>query len=255
MLATCLLPACPGEAVKPGGALVFGLVGVGAFGGGVFREVVGGAAVVGPVGVVELDEADTAFDESAGEEAIAGEAGFFGVFDTVEVEGGLGFVTGVHQFGGTGLHAVGHFIGVDAGSDFVVAGFDEVFEVQFANGVDDLALLSGGDLGGGGEVDDRVALVAEGDALVGGGEDAAAPEDGAAARAAGAALEYDKAGKVIALAAKAVSDPSAHAGATEEAAAGVHLEFSRGVVEECGFAGGADAHAVEEGRRDGQALA
>ena len=184
-----------------------GLVDVEAFGGEVFLEVFGGAAVVVPVGVVELDEADTAFDESAGEEAVAGEAGFFGVFDAVEVEGGLGFVTGVHQFGGTGLHAVGHFIGVDAGGDFVVAGFDEVFQVQFANGVDDLALLGGGDLGGGGEVDDGVALVAEGDALVGGGQDAAAPEDGAAARAAGAALEDDKAGEVFALAAEAVGDP------------------------------------------------
>ena len=47
----------------------------------------------------------------------------------------------IHQFRCARLHAIGHFVGVDPRGDFVVARFDETFQVQFAHGIDELALL------------------------------------------------------------------------------------------------------------------
>ena len=49
-------------------------------------EVLAGAAVGVPVGVVELDEADAALDEAPGEQAVVGERGLAGL-GAVEVEG------------------------------------------------------------------------------------------------------------------------------------------------------------------------
>ena len=50
----------------------------------------GEAAVVVPVAMAELDKADAALGEAAGEEAIIAEAGLAG-FGAVEIEHGLGF--------------------------------------------------------------------------------------------------------------------------------------------------------------------
>ena len=235
--------AALGEVGDEGGA---GLVDVGAFGREVVLEVFGGAAVVVPVGVVELDEADPAFDEAASEEAIAGEGTLLLFADAVEVEGGLGFGGEVHEFRGARLHAVGHFEGFDAGGDFVVAGFCEMDLVELADGIDELLLFLRGDAIWGGEADDGVAFAAEGNALEGRGEDAAGPERGTAAWAAGAALEDDEAWEVVAGAAEAVGDPCAHAGTAEEAAARIHEEFRRGVVEEVGLAGADDGEVVDD---------
>jgi hypothetical protein len=120
--------------------------------------------------------------------------------------------------------------------------------VQFAHGVDDLALFRRDHALRVGEVEDRLALGPEGDALVGAREHAAAPERGAAARTAGAALQHDEAGEVGALAAQSVGHPSAHARAAEEAAARVHEQLGGSVVEEVGLAGLDEAQLVGDRR-------
>ncbi len=99
-----------------------------------------GAAVAVPVGVVKLHEACAPFHEPAREQAISREGGGFGI-DSVEVEGGLGFARDVDELGGAGLHAIRHFIGVDPGLNFGVAGGREMLEVEGADGVNGGALV------------------------------------------------------------------------------------------------------------------
>ena len=189
-----------------------------------------------PIGVIELDETGAALDEAAGEETVAGE-GRFVFLDAVEFERGLGFAAEIDEFRGAGLHPTGHLVGGDAGVNLGVTGGDGVLEIEIADGVDRLALAAGGDAFGAGEVEDGVAVAAEGHALVGSGEEAGAPEHGAATGAAGAGLEHDEAGEILRFAAEAVGDPRAHARAAELAGAGVHEKFGRGVIEEIGGAG------------------
>lgn len=99
-----------------------GLIDIPGFFGEMFFEVFGGTAMVIPVGVVELDESDTSFDESACEEAVSSEAGFLGVSNSVHFEGCRSFAGRVHKFGGAGLHPPGHFAGADACGDFGISG-------------------------------------------------------------------------------------------------------------------------------------
>ena len=68
------------------------------------------------VAVVNLDEADAAFGESASEEAAVGEVSF-----SVEFACGSGFLLEVEGIGGGELHAEGGFHGFDAGLELVIA--------------------------------------------------------------------------------------------------------------------------------------
>ena len=87
-------------------------------------EVSAFAAVVVPVGVVELYEADAAFDHASGEEAVIGEGGLSGL-GAVHVECVFGFLFDLGEFGGGDLHGEGGFVGFDASLDFGVADFGE----------------------------------------------------------------------------------------------------------------------------------
>ena len=118
-----------------------GLVDVAALRRQMLLQVLGRAAVVVPVGVVELHEPHAALDQPAGEQAVAGEAGLLAVLDAVQVERRLALAAGVHQLRGAGLHPVRHLVGVDPRGDFRVAGLDEPLQVQLADGVDELPLL------------------------------------------------------------------------------------------------------------------
>ncbi len=88
-------------------------------------------------------------------------------------------------------------------------------------------------------------MAAKRNALVGAWQEAAAPVHRAAARTAWAALQDDEAGQVARFAADAVRHPRADARAPELAAAGVHEELRRCVVEEVGDAGPHDAELVD----------
>lgn len=73
--------------------------------------------------IEELDEADTALDQPAGEETIAGETCFelVGAADAVEFVGGFGFLGEVVGLGGAELHFGGELIAGDAGAEVAVA--------------------------------------------------------------------------------------------------------------------------------------
>ena len=184
-----------------------GLVGVeGGLGHG-FLDV----AVVVPCAVVELDEADPAFGETAGEETIAGEGTVAGFLDAVEVEDVLGFVAEVGEFRDTGLHAEGEFVLGDAGGGFrveVVVGRDEIEPVDF---VDDEPLSALADPVGIADVVDGVAAGLEEDALVFARKEAGAPLSGGdglgTVVALGLGHEDDEAGEILGFRAETVEEP------------------------------------------------
>src|SRR5437870_1551177 len=101
---------------------------------------------------------------------------------------------------------------------------------EVTHGVEHLTLAVSGNAGRAAEVEDRIAGSAEGDALEGGGEEAAAPVGGAAARPARTALQDDEAGQILRLAAEAVGHPGPHARPAELRRAGVEKNLRRGVV-------------------------
>ena len=95
------------------------------------------------------------------------------------------------------------------------------------------------------DVQDGLAIAAEGYALVLRRQEARAPQGGAAAQSA-AALEHDKGRQVVGLGADSVAEPGAHAGAAGDAAAAVHEELRRGVVEEIRVDGLDDGDVVDD---------
>ena len=197
-------------------------------------------AVLVPGFVEKFDEADAAFDESSGEEAVVGEGGFAGG-GTVELLDVFGFAGDVGDFGGDVLHAEGHFEGVDAALDFGVADRVEAFLVEAVDGVDGGALGVAGDAFGIGEVEDGIAGGAELDAFVNGGEEAGAPVGGAAGGALLAGGHDHEGGEVVGFRSEGVGDPGAEGGAAELLGAGGEEDLGGGVVE------GLGVHGADEG--------
>jgi hypothetical protein len=115
------------------------------------------AAVMVPALVEELDKADAAFDESAGEEAVVGEARLAGL-GAIHFVNALWFGLDVHELRDAGLHAKGHFVLADAGGDFGVADVVEVNLVEVLDGIDDEFAFGAGDSLGIGEKVDGIAL-------------------------------------------------------------------------------------------------
>ena len=194
-------------------------------------EVFAGATVTVPVGVIQLDEADAAFDESTGEEAVATE-GWFIFFDAVKGESRSALSLKIDQFRGAGLHAGRHLVGGDAGVDFGVTGFDGTLKVQIANGVDGLALARRVDALWICQVEDGLARAAKRDALEIGGKKSGAPINGSPAGPARTGLQHDKSGEVLRLAAETVVHPRPDARPAELAGASVHKQFGRRMVEQ-----------------------
>ncbi len=98
----------------------------------------------GGVSRVELDEADAALNHATCEEAACAEFGGFLLVDAVHLEGGGRFVLDIDEFGGSGLHSEGKFIGLDFGSELIIVlALLEVLLIEFADEVDDVTLLCG----------------------------------------------------------------------------------------------------------------
>ena len=121
-----------------------------------------------PTLVVDLDEAHAAFGEAAGQQAVVGKGGL-GVtrLCPVEFQGFLLFFFEVHQLRSPGLHAVGHLVGVDAGGDLGVADGLEATPVEVAYEVEGIALRLGVDPVGVVDVQDGLAIAAEGNPAAG----------------------------------------------------------------------------------------
>ena len=71
----------------------------------------------------------------------------------------------IHELGRAGLHAVGHFVGVEAGEDFGITGFFEAGAVEGTDGVVEAALAFAGDAFWATKVEDGIAFSSEGNAL------------------------------------------------------------------------------------------
>ncbi len=79
---------------------------------------------------VELDKADAALDEAAGEEAHRAKLAGFRAVEAVECFGGAGFGLGVERVGCFHLHAGGEFVGVDACFEICIETGGRVFAVH-----------------------------------------------------------------------------------------------------------------------------
>ena len=91
-----------------------------------------------PIAVDKLDEADVAFGETAGEEAIIREARL-ARFGAILLEHFLGFFGNVHEIGNAGLHAISHFVGFDARGNLRIADGAELDFVELLDGVEEFA--------------------------------------------------------------------------------------------------------------------
>ncbi len=166
-------------------------------------------AVVVPCAVVQLDEADSPFGESASEQAVGGEAAV-ATTTPIEFEGLLGLIGEIHQLGHAHLHSESEFILIDSRSNLGVKSQSLVVSVEIADGIDDLPLVielySGGRL----DVVDGIACALKLDALVLAGEEAAVPLPGCD-RLGLATLAHgcqdDEARQVTGFAADAVQSP------------------------------------------------
>ena len=190
-------------------------------------EAFGETAMMIPVAVAELDEADIAFGESASEEAIIGEAGSsWG--GAVEIEDLLAFRGEVGEFGDAGLHPESEFVVFDLGGDGGISDGAEGHAVEVIGGVDEFAAGLAADAWGIGDKEHGIAGVAELDAPVLGGEKATTPVAGLESLTAATAGEDDERGEVAVIASEAVGEPGAHRGAT-------WLLVSRGEKGDCGI--------------------
>ena len=186
--------------------------------------VAAGEAVVGTG--PDLDEADAAFDEAAGDEAAFGHFGGDGIVEAVKFTGGGGLAGDAEDIGGAELELGGHFVGRYAGFEAGVAGVSlEVAAVHFVEEGEAFALAGFGDVfgvGGSGQIVDGMrGTDADGGGLVGGGEEASGPVAGPVGGDAAAVWQDDELGEVFVEGTEGVGDPGAGAGEAGEDEPGI----------------------------------
>ena len=132
---------------------------------GAAAHVIAHGAVMVPVAMIELDEADAALGQAAGHQAVGAERAV-GAGDAVVREGALRFVGEVAQGRHRGLHAEGHLVLGDARGDFGIIDDAVLQAIELLHRIDDVALPLGVDALRAGEVEDRIAGAAQVDALI-----------------------------------------------------------------------------------------
>lgn len=176
-------------------------------------------AVVVPhlVAVEDLDEPDSAFDESAGEEAAFSVGVGFFLSDAVHFLGGFGFLGEVECFAGGGLHACGEFVAGDAGFEVEFSGaFFEVSFVEVFEVVEIVGLCVAFEVMGDIEVQDAGFFRAYDGSLIDGGEPAVGPEIDSGDGEAGGVGEGDVGGEVLRFCSEAIGEPASERGASFE---------------------------------------
>src|SRR5262245_36117727 len=147
--------------------------------------------------VVDLHEANAAFDEAASEQAEAAHHGGFFDVEAVEAFGFVGFLGEVDGFGGGGLHAEGEFVAAHAGVEFGLVGvLVGEAAVHAGEEIELAALLGVGDLFGGVEVGDGLGAALDANPLVDGGHEAGGPVARSVDDLAAAVLHNDEGGEV-----------------------------------------------------------
>ena len=176
------------------------------------------AAVVIPAHVEELDEADVAFAEATGQEAVRGVGARALHVGTVEIEHMLGFLRQIEQLGHAGLHAEGHLVLGDSGLDLRVAEDTVALVVKGGELVELFAADFTRDTFGILEVEDAFAFIAELYPLEFGGQEARTPESVVerlvVRTTASKGSHHHVGGKVGIFAAETVGRPGADARAT-----------------------------------------
>src|SRR5205807_1096346 len=118
--------------------------------------------------------------------------------------------------------------------------------IQVADRIEYILLLVGADAFRTREIQDRFATAAEGDALVGGWQETAAPERGSAARPARSGLKDYESGQALRFAAQAVGHPRPHRGTAGLSGTRVQEEFRRRVVEDVGLHRAHDGQVIDD---------
>ena len=163
-----------------------------------------------PAAVIELHKADTALDESAGQEAVVGEGRLSGL-GAVLLQHLAGLLLQIHELRHAALHAVGHFERLNPGVDLGVAQGIELELIQLVNPVEEppshLVVHSLWI----GDIKDRLSLRSKLDALMVAGQEAATPISGEERLILPEARAQDhKCGQLVVLAAQAVGEPGSH---------------------------------------------
>ena len=210
-------------------------------------------AVVVPVGVVELDEPDASFDQTARQQAVVGKRAAAGL-GSIELEGFFAFAREVHKFRSARLHPVSHLVGRNSRRDLRVAGFGQPCHVQVPQHFQRLPLPPLVESLGARQIQDRVADGAKRHALVRRRQKAASPVRGAPARAAWPRLEDNEARQILGFAPQAVRDPRAHARPSKLRTPGVGKNLCRRVIENFRRHGAHEGHVIHNRRNLGKAF-
>jgi hypothetical protein len=126
----------------------------------------------------ELDEADIALEEAAGEEAVGGVAAGATHIGAVGFECRGRFTADIGEVRDGGLHAEGHLVGFDAGQRFGVAGADGFLAIQLGQVVEEGAALIAINTGRVGQIEHGICARTQRDALMRRGQKTIAPEAG-----------------------------------------------------------------------------
>ena len=132
---------------------------------------------------------------------------------------------------------VGELVCGDAGGNLRIADFCQSRQIEFADGADSRCLPFGREPGRAGQIRDGIRRAEEFHPLVGGWQEATAPDVGTAHQVLLAGAQHDKGGQVLGLAAEPVGDPRAHRGPPVARGTGAEEELRRSVVEVLGLQG------------------
>ena len=193
--------------------------------------------------VPDLYETHAAFEQTAGDEELAGLSGVAVHFLNV-----FGFFGDVEGVAGFHLHVVGEFEGVDARVEFLILGSGgKMFFVELLQQVDLFSLIVAGCVFAFDELDQFFefgVLRVDVGALVYAGQETGLPVltflNGISAGTHG----YE-AGQTLVFRAESVGDPGTEAGADESRLAGVHEHEGGFVIGDVGVHGANDAHIVD----------
>lgn len=194
---------------------------------------------------VELDEADAALDEPAGDEAVAAKLVGGLLADAVHVQGLGRFIGDVHGLRGFGLHAVRELVGFHPRRQFLGTGIAlHVNFVELRQEVELSALGLAAQMLRAIEIEDGITHGTKQCPGVGGGHEAAGPVRLAADGATALVEHDDVAGQALVFATEAVGAPAPERRAANEGLARVHGHQGGAVGVAVGVAGVDDAEFI-----------
>ena len=123
-------------------------------------KVLSRAAMMIPIGVIQLNKANSSFHESSCQETISSKRSFLRIFYTVEVQCFLGLSICGHQLRRTRLHLKRHFVSVDSGGNLRIAGLSESLRVEFLDRINNPPLHGLVNAGRIRQIQNRIPLVA-----------------------------------------------------------------------------------------------